>query len=312
MPHSEQDPQQDQLHEREHVFDDDTASLLARRISAVEKFSELADRLFVIDDVAWADAMDGDIRLLAINAAFRRQLESIRAALMLSTDGLGHLAVGFVRASLEEVMYLGFLQRLDLEPARKLFMALGQWDSFRSLLAQRAYVGDEVMRQLWFTDNHLRQAESLTAEVRDQLKALGKHYGWGGLLPSGEWVAEQAGQRSLYDYLHSASSRALHFSAGEILRRAWGHPDGHVTTNKPEFRDHLTNFALHQLVLLFFETWSLLDDPAKAGVTLSEDVEESEVEAVVQVVAALGQVPLVHAHEWNLTPDGPLPLPDHR
>lgn len=312
MPHHEQDPQQDQFHERDQVFDEDTASPLARRIAEVKKFSELADRLFVIDDVAWADAMDGDIRLLAVNAAFRRQLESIRAALLLSTEGLGHLAVGFVRASLEEVMYLGFLQTLDREPARKLFMVLGQWDSFRSLLAQRAHVGDEVMHELWFTDNHLRQAETSTAELRKQLKVLGKHYGWGGLLPNGDWVAERAGQRPLYDYLHSASSRAVHFSAGEVLRRAWGHPDGQITTNKPEFRDHLTNFALHQLVLLFFEMWSLLDDPAKAGVTLSEDVEESEVEAVVQAVASLGQVPLVHAHEWNLTPDGPLPLSDQR
>lgn len=309
MSHYDQDSRQDRLQEREHVSDEDAASSLALRIAAVTSFSELADRLFVIGDVAWADAMDGDLRLLAVNAAFRRQLESIRATLLLSTEGLGHLAVGFVRASLEDVMYLGFLQKLKVEPARRIFLVLGQWDSFRSLLAQRAYVGDEIMHELWFTEEHLRRAEISTADLKKQLKVLGKQYGWGGLLPNGEWVAEQAGQRPLYDYLHSATSRAVHFSAGEILRRAWGHPDGQITTSQPAFRDHLTNFALHQLVLLFFQTWALLDDSAKAGITLSVDVEEAEVEVVVQQIAGLGQVPLIHAHEWNLTPAGPIPLP---
>jgi len=52
---------------------------------------------------------------------------------------------------------------------------------------------------------------------------------------------------------------------------------------------------------------SVLDDTESAGVTLTQDIGESEVDAVVRRIAALGQVPLVHAGEWNLTPDGPLP-----
>jgi len=287
--------------------DQDAASLLQRRIAAVQEFSDLADQLFKIGDVDWSEAMGRDLRLLAVNAAFRRQLESIRAALVLARAGLGHLAVGFIRASLEEVMYLAFLSKLEREDAHKLFQVLAKWDGLRSLNAQRAYVGDEVMHELWFTDELLAAAEPSTGQVRDDLKALGKSYAWGGLLPSGEWVADQAGQRRLYDYLHSASSRSVHFSAGEILRRSWGEPGGRITTNKPEFREHLADFSLHQLVLLFFQTWSVLDDTGATGVTLNEEIDESEVDAVVQRIAALGQVPLVHAHEWNLTPDGPLP-----
>jgi len=53
----------------------------------------------------------------------------------------------------------------------------------------------------------------------------------------------------------------------------------------------------------------MVDDTGAAGISLAEDVEEAELDAVVQRIAALGQVPLVYAGEWNLTPDGPLQMP---
>ena len=82
-----------------------------------------------------------------------------------------------------------------------------------------------------------------------------------------------------------------------------------MLTDEPVLREHLAEFALHQLVLLFFETWNVLDDLQGAGIRLAEDVDSDEVDAVVQGVAALGQVPLVHAAEWNLRPSGPLSTP---
>lgn len=84
--------------------------------------------------------------------------------------------------------------------------------------------------------------------VKAQLRALRQRHNWsGGTLPSAEWIAERADKRDLYDYLHAATSRALHFSAGEIMRRGWGHPYGRITTDQPEFREHLASFALDQL-----------------------------------------------------------------
>jgi hypothetical protein len=76
----------------------ESATPLAVRIQALEDFAELADRMMTIGELKWA-AVEGDFRLLAINAALRRQAESIRAAALLSRHGLGHLAVAFVRAS---------------------------------------------------------------------------------------------------------------------------------------------------------------------------------------------------------------------
>jgi hypothetical protein len=53
---------------------------LQTRVEAVEAFISLADRLFEIRAIEWS-AVEDDYRLLAINGAFRRQLESIKAAI---------------------------------------------------------------------------------------------------------------------------------------------------------------------------------------------------------------------------------------
>jgi len=284
-------------------------SELQARVEAVEAFASLADRLFEMRGIEWS-AVEGDYRLLAVNAAFRRQLESIKAAVFLARQNLGHLAVAFVRAALEDVMYLKFFLDLDQAASQRLFVLLGRWDGLRSLLSQRAFLGDEVMNRLWYKTEFLDAAETQRSETREALRELQKEYGWsGGILPSADWIAERAGLRPLYDYLHAATSRALHFSAGEIMRRGWGDPAGQMITDKPEFREHLADFALYQLVLLFFETWKIVEDTAAAGIGLAENVETAEVDAVVQRIAALGRVPLVHAAEWNLTPDGPLQMP---
>jgi len=59
---------------------------LQARVEAVEAFISLADRLFEIHVIEWS-AVEDDWRLLAINGAFRRQLESITAAILLTKQG---------------------------------------------------------------------------------------------------------------------------------------------------------------------------------------------------------------------------------
>jgi hypothetical protein len=166
------------------------------------------------------------------------------------------------------------------------------------------------MKQLWYPDGFLEAAAQSRDRIKIELKMLQKKYNWpGGLLPSGDWIADRAGQRKLYDYLHAATSRALHFSAGEIMRRGWGHPSGKVITDKPEFREHLAAFALDQLWRLYIETWQaampLLEE---AGINSDETLKFEEIQPVIDALLRLGKVPLVHSHEWNLTPEGLLDL----
>jgi hypothetical protein len=276
------------------------------RVEAVRAFVDAWTEIMVPGDLEWKE-VEKDFRLLAINSCIRRQMESLRAALILSEQDLGHLAVSFVRASLEDVTYLQFFVSLPREEAQELFIVFGTWDGFRSLLAQREYVGDDAMNALWYSKDFLANASKSRDKIRNQLKMLQKKYRWsGGLLPSADWIADQAGYRPLYNYLHAATSRSLHFSAGEILRRGWGDPNGRMITDKPEFREHLASFALDQLVRLLVQTTlAIMPLMETAGIASRSDVAWEDVQPALDRAMSLGQVPLVHAYEWNLTPEGP-------
>ena len=79
-----------------------------------------------------------------------------------------------------------------------------------------------------------------------------------------------------------------------------------MVTNKQEFRDHLSAFALDQLWRLFFETVAAsLPLLQQAGV-YSEPLDDETIVPILEPLLELGNVQLVHAAEWNLTPDGPL------
>ncbi|MBT2877757.1 hypothetical protein C0Q99_31350 [Streptomyces albidoflavus] len=264
---------------------------------------ELVNQVVAVGSLDWSKHEE-DFRLLAVNVSLRRQIESMRAATVLARQGLGHLAVSFVRPALEEVLYLGFFASLTREESQELFSALGVWDSTRSLLAQRAHVGDEVMRSLWYPPGFLDSVETKRAETADALKDLrGRHRWSGGRVPSAAWIAEMSGKKKLYDYLHAATSRSLHFSAGEVMRQGWGHPAGKVVTDKREFREHLASFALDQLWRLHVECWGVTapfwED---AGVGGDETINFEDTEPLLNRLIELGKVPLVHAHEWNLRP----------
>ncbi|MGV9866375.1 hypothetical protein [Rhodococcus koreensis] len=276
------------------------------RIEAVEHFADCAEHMLTVGDLKWAD-VEQDYRLLAVNISLRRQQESLRAALLLSRHDLGHLAVAFVRAAVDDVMYLRFFASLDLEQSQELFVWIGNFDTLRALLAQRNYIGDKEMARLWYPKHFLDWAVAKSDETRTVLRVLKKQYGWpGGLLPTGVWVADRAGQRELYDYLSAASIRALRFSAGEIMRRGWIEPTGKLVTDKPAFREHLACFALDRLWRLYLDTWQVaVPMLERAGISNDHVLRNDDMITALARLRETGSVPLVHAHEWNLPPTTP-------
>jgi hypothetical protein len=276
------------------------------RVEPVRELLSEIDKLVVIGHLDWRE-QNTNFLGLAINHTLRRQREALGAAVTLADTGQGHLAIGFVRPALDEWLWLTYLCRLDLAQANKLLGVMGRYDSVRSLSAQRDYIGDEAMTaQLWYPPGFVDVVVEQLPGLSDDLKKFGKELGWGKgktVLPSAEWLAKQVGEEAEYKYLHSATSRAVHFSAGEVMRRGWGAPGGILVTDKPEFREHLTEFALDRLWRLWAGTLTaVLDrlDDAGIGTGSSPDAE------MFKKLASMGKVPLVHAAEWNLTPEGPL------
>ncbi len=251
-----------------------------------------------------------DLRLLAVNYVVRRQLEALEATVVLAGSGFGHLAVGFVRPALDELLWTAWVTDLPKAVAHELLLDMGQYDAVRSLVAQRDFVGDQVMQQLWYPVAFLDTAADRENELKGGLKKRGEALGWGKRVsPPADWVAEQTGRGPLYRYLHSATSRSLHFSMGEVMRHGWGEPGGVLTTLQSEFRSNRADFALYQLPQLFLETLLKCDSlHGWAGVDfdVADEEQARQFLTVSERLAACGAVPLVDAREWNLGPEGPV------
>jgi hypothetical protein len=278
------------------------------RLAAVEAWIAAQKQVFVIGDLSW-DAAWADVRRIAVNYILRRQFEALDATVVLVKAGLGHLAVGFVRPALDELLWMLWVKDLSKRDAQDLLMTMGRSDGIRSLMAQRVYLGDAVMQELWYPVVFLDAQEQQLAPVKQKLTDFRKQFSWSGNpLPNASWLSEQSGRKDLYNYLHAAASRALHFSMGEVMRNGWGEPGGKLVTLKVEFREYRTSFALDQLPVLFLETVLACHDFLEdAGISQQEDEELLEkVSVATKTLSELGRVPLVHAREWNLTPAGPV------
>ncbi|MBY8864049.1 hypothetical protein K7711_46835 [Nocardia sp. CA2R105] len=277
------------------------------RLALVEEWLASLRQSLVIGDLTW-DSVESDLRSLAVNYIVRRQLEALEASVVLVKAGFGHLAVGFVRPALDELLWIDWIKDLPRAEAHELLSDMGSFDGVRSLVAQRGYAGDQVMQQLWYPVALLDAAAEQEKELKGELKKRGKALGWGNsAFPTSEWVAERTGRGPLFQYLHSATSRSLHFSMGEAMRNGWGEPGGILTTIKPEFRSNRSDFALYQLPRLFSDTLVACDSLREAaGLEFEVEDEGERFLAASENLTACGAVPLVHAHEWNLGPDGPL------
>jgi len=203
------------------VISEDGFSNLAARVAAMKSFLTDLGESLTVGSLPWNLAMM-DLRLLAINHTVRRQRDAMSAALALINADLGHVAVGFVRPALDERLWLEYLAPLSRPESQELLARLGRYDVFRSISAQRAYIGDDVMASLWYSSEFLTDLDARTTMAKTRLKELSRKHGWSGLLPPTSWIAAQVGETALYEYLHSATSRSLHFSVGEVLRSAWG------------------------------------------------------------------------------------------
>ena len=108
--------------------------------------------------------------------------------------------------------------------AEELLSAFGHGEVVASLNAQDDYVGRKVTRELGL-EVHLLKMRRSEPLARARLQKLGQKLGWekrtveSGTLPSVGYIAKQIGQTKLYNLLYHPTSRFVHFSTSELLRR---------------------------------------------------------------------------------------------
>lgn len=247
-------------------------------------------------DMSWHPS-DGFLAIVR-RAALRRQFDSLEAIAYLVSDKKGYAAAPLLRPACEEFIWIKYLAAIEVQDSEELLQCVVNDELLRSLRAQDDYAGRTVTRELGLA-SFLENAEAGEDAVRARLRALAKKLDWPpraierGQLPAVSWFASRTGETRVYNFLYHATSRFVHFSAAELLRRAWGKP-GNVSVRSAHFRDYWSAFALYWGLRLYLDTViSLCEMPGMPEAGL----DEAGLLAAAERIGTLGQVPIVTAEE---------------
>jgi hypothetical protein len=235
-------------------------------------------------------------------AAVCRQQEAVEAALLLIDAGKGECAAPLLRPACEELLWCTYLGTLDRQDAEIILICITHHEKWQSLTAQRDISSAEVMEGLALTP-HLEQSLTDYPIIRSEFRRLGKQLGWpkraieNGEKPSMAFIAKALGRKDFYDFLYSATSRYVHFSPFELLRRVWGTPSGKTSISSAHFHDYWAAFVLVYGVGLLADMLTL-SAPEMVEHTVAP-LRSNEYREAQRVFADFGWVPLVWGWEFT-------------
>lgn len=246
-------------------------------------------------------------------ACLLRQAEAMEAASLLAKNGLGHMAVVYVRPSCEEFFWLKYLSTLPDAHVAALFINLSGQEAVRSLTAQQQFVGKKGMKRLGFPAAFVNLATDKALAGREVIAEVGRDLNWpepadpkGVQIPSTHWIANAIGEGKLYDFLFSATSRAVHFSMHEAARKMWADDDGDMDLESSIHVRYRTHFGIHwtcellvRTLLLTMEAELSKEGDTTRTVELSDDFFE-RLKSAIGGVRKVGSPPVVIPEEFNL------------
>jgi len=152
----------------------------------------------------------------------------------------------------------------------------------------------------WGLENVFRRAPLAEAAVKHHLSKLAKKLKWQKKYePTTKQLADATNSQEYYNVLCHASSRTVHFSPSELLRRAWGR-DANVTISSKHFNAYWTAFALSWSFDIFVHLFADLVDllPKEQD----SDLLGERYLQLIKNVYSIGRVPILTSAELNLTP----------
>ena len=269
----------------------------AVEVQALDTQSLLNETKIIIDrmsKVAWQPS-DGFLGLI-YRAIGVRQHEALTAIVGLVTQEQGHAAVALLRPACEELIWLKYLTSIEPSKAEALMLLLANLEVRENLQVQRDFVGKDAMHELGFSDPFLAHAQNTRDELQRRLGELGNELGWkkrgtNAERPSVKFLAKSTDSLSLYNFLYHATSRSVHFTVSELLRRAWRSPT-EMSIQSSHFVNYWSAFALYWGMRLYIDTLLEL-----LGTFPEFDTEEDPLvgglQSAVQKVHEFGQVPII-------------------
>jgi|SRR5580704_8198044 hypothetical protein len=205
-------------------------------------------------EYSWAGPVQEQLWPFFRRGVIQRQIEAMQAIMQMVDGGHGHFGVTFLRPAYEELVWLEYLgKRTNI--ANDLLLSLMQHELAQNIQAQREYAGMEVMKTLGFTPAAVRAFARADTNALKKLEAIGKKLGWRktkSVLPSMRFLSKDVNRLDEYKFLYHATSRYVHCSTQEILRRIWGR-DGKVAIGSSSFSRYWQDFAMYWSLRIFLQ-----------------------------------------------------------
>ena len=247
-------------------------------------------------DFAW-EPSTGYVELV-LRSILVRQYDALDSISHLVVAERGYAAPPLLRPACEEVIWLKYLTMISKEDANSLLICMTRLEIDNSLVAQDNYAGKQITRTLGL-DPYLKGIGKRKKVLRNNLKKLAQKLKWNdhsiesGEVPTLKWLARKTQQDRVYNYLYHATSRFVHFSSMELLRRTWGQP-GRISVRSTHFKDYWGAFALYWGLRLLFDV--VIDIYDKMDVSILE-LNTDELLAASERIGEHGAIPIITAEE---------------
>ena len=242
-------------------------------------------------------------------AILRRQFEGLQMISQSVESGSGFILGTLLRPACEEFIWAKYLVKIPTDDAQRLVTYFSLDEMYRSLHAQDKYAGRSITEKLGLLP-YLENSNSTRSGLLVQLCTLGTRLDWPknvrktGRFPPVSWLAKVTEEQPTYDFIYHATSRFVHFSPHELLRRVWGNPwKGTFSVSSSHFGDYWAHFCLHWGLSLFLRTIEALgefiDLPTIDLPTEMSGTKFTRALEVLKEIGRFGETPIITAEELN-------------
>jgi hypothetical protein len=249
-----------------------------------------------ISHIEWKES-DGLVPVI-FRAVLKRQCESLSSVVEMSGTERGYSAVSLLRPACEELIWIRYLKHIGLKDANELLRLMAVTEVGKTLGAQLEFVGPETMKSLGFTPTFLSEQSASVLEAEKRLKVLDRRLNWRskkkGQIPSVFFLAKATNNLELYKFLYHSTSKFVHFSVHELMRRVWGRP-GALSISSDTYAKYWTAFSLRWGLHLYLET--LVEALDWIEPETGPDLSEARLMETAEVIRKFGMVPIITAEE---------------
>ena len=270
---------------------DEVEQAIRQMLDAMRKYVDESS------NISWKPA-DGYF-VIVTRAVLRRQFETLGVISDLVRAGQGYAVGPLLRPACEELIWIKYLVGIPRDAAEQLVVYLASIEILDNLKAQHNYAGNDVAKELGLLP-HLSRSRSRRKVLHGSLRQLAIELEWpqregqGARQPSIKWVAEQTGELETYKFIYHATSRFVHFSISELLRRAWGNLDM-MSIDSEHYRDYWGHFALYWGLKLFINTAVAITP----HISTNAEIDEVEFLGALERIGKVGAVPIITAEELD-------------